>query len=245
MGAITYARKFALELERLVRDSDPKWHKDMPSGRLNISRTMTPDINAIGRVFDKWDTGSENTDIEAVILLDNSGSMSYYMNEVCEKAWIIKRGIESIDGKVTIYNFHDFTERLYDSDEKAKPRSYRAISPRGWTNPSFGLLEAERILNNTKKPIKMLFIVTDGEWENADVCDSIITRLNDSGAITSVVYMGDYKHLQDKINYAHQSENSAKALKAITHNAKIFKAVTEPKHILELAVKLVKSKVGS
>ena len=243
--ASNFARRFGVELERMVRDSDPHWDRFLPSGKLNVTRTMTPDINAIGQMFDVWDTGNENTDIEAVILLDNSGSMGYHMNEVCEKAWIIKRGIETIDGNVTVYNFHSYSEILYDKKDKAKPRHYRSVHATGSTNPMTALVEAERILTNTDKHIKMLFIVTDGEWENTDECDSIIKRLNDKGVLTCVVFMGDYDYVKVRMSEARTGDESALlAIKRLRHNAKVFKAVANPKDVLELAIDIVKSKVG-
>lgn len=240
-----FARRFGMELERMVRDSDPHWERFLPSGKLNVTRTMTPDINAIGQMFDVWDTGNENTDIEAVILLDNSGSMSYQMSEVCEKAWIIKRGIEAIDGEVTVFNFHSYSETLYSKKDKAKPNEYRRIYATGTTAPLNALIEAERILTNTDKHIKMLFIVTDGEWEATDTCDSIIKRLNNKGIVTCVVFMGDYKSVNELILEAKTGqENAIHYLQRIKHGASIFKAVAKPKDVLDLAVELVKSKVG-
>jgi hypothetical protein len=243
--ASNFARRFGVELERMVRDSDPHWDKFLPSGKLNVSRTMTPDVNAIGQMFDVWDTGNENTDIEAVILLDNSGSMGGYMTEVCEKAWIIKRGIETIDGSVTVYNFHSYSELLYDKKEKAKPRTHRSVYATGSTNPMTALVEAERTLTTTDKHIKMLFIVTDGEWENTDECDSIIKRLNDKGVLTCVVFMGDYKQVNELMAEAKRGNEQARQyLQRLRHSAKVFKAVANPKDVLELAVDIVKSKVG-
>ena len=244
-NASNFARRFGVELERMVRDSDPHWDKFLPSGKLNVSRTMTPDVNAIGQMFDVWDTGNENTDIEAVILLDNSGSMSYHMTEVCEKAWIIKRGIENIDGSVTVYNFHSYSELLYDKKEKAKPRQHRSVHATGSTNPMTALVEAERTLTTTDKHIKMLFIVTDGEWENTGECDSIIKRLNDKGVLTCVVFMGDYKQVHELMAEAKRGNEQARHyLQRLRHSAKVFKAVANPKDVLELAVDIVKSKVG-
>jgi hypothetical protein len=229
----------------MVRDSDPHWDRFLPSGKLNVSRTMTPDINAIGQMFDLWDTGNENTDIEAVILLDNSGSMGFHMSEVCEKAWIIKRGLETIDGSVTVYNFHSYSELLYDKKEKAKPREHRNIYATGSTNPLTALVEAERILTTTDKHIKMLFIVTDGEWENTLECDSIIKRLNDKGVLTCVVFMGDYEQVNGWVVESKKGDpNALHFIQRLRHNASIFKAVAKPKDVLDLAVDIVKSKVG-
>jgi hypothetical protein len=243
--ASNFARRFGVELERMVRDSDPHWDRFLPSGKLNVTRTMTPDVNAIGQMFDVWDTGNENTDIEAVILLDNSGSMSYHMNEVCEKAWVIKRGIETIDGSVTVYNFNSNSELLYDKKEKAKPRHHRSVYATGSTNPITALVEAERTLTTTDKHIKMLFIVTDGEWENTEECDSVIKRLNDKGVITCVVFMGDYEQVNGLIIESKKGDSHAMhMIKRLRHNASIFKAVAKPKDVLELAIDIVKSKVG-
>lgn len=245
VSASNFARRFGTELERMVMNADPHWDRFLPSGKLNVTRTMTPDINAIGQMFDVWDTGNENTDIEAVILLDNSGSMGYHMDEVCEKAWIIKRGIETIDGNVTVYNFHSYSELLYDKKDKAKPRNFRNIYATGSTNPMTALVEAERILTTTDKHIKMLFIVTDGEWDNNGECDNIIKRLNEKGVLTCVVFMGDYEYVNRILLEAKQGEvYSQQAIQRLRHNAKVFKAVTTPKDVLELAVDIVKSKVG-
>jgi hypothetical protein len=245
VSASNFARRFGAELERMVMNADPHWDKFLPSGKLNVTRTMTPDINAIGQMFDVWDTGNENTDIEAVILLDNSGSMGVHMDEVCEKAWIIKRGIEAIDGSVTVYNFHSYSEVLYDKKDKAKPRNFRNIYATGSTNPITALVEAERILATTDKHIKMLFIVTDGEWDNTAECDNIIKRLNQKGVMTCVVFMGDYEYVNRILLEAKQGEAySQETLKRLRHGANVFKAVTKPKDVLELAVDIVKSKVG-
>ena len=243
--ASNFARRFGSELERMVRDSDPHWDRFLPSGKLNVTRTMTPDVNAIGQMFDVWDTGNDNTDIEAVILLDNSGSMGGLMNEVCEKAWIIKRGIEAIDGSVTVYNFHSDSEMLYSKKDKAKPRQFRSVYATGSTNPLTALVEAERTLTTTDKHIKMLFVVTDGEWENTEECDTIIKRLNAKNIITCVVYMGDYQNVRNLVDESkHGNEWAKNYLTRLRHGAGIFKAVASPKDVLELAVDIVKSKVG-
>jgi len=240
-----FARRFGQELERLVRDSDPYWDRFLPSGKLNVSRTMTPDVNAIGQMFDLWETGSDNTDIESVILLDNSGSMGGYMTKVCEYAWIIKRGIEYIDGSVTVFNFNSDSELLYDKKDKAKPRKFRSIYSRGSTNPLKALIESERILSTTDKKVKIAFIVTDGEWEQTEACDEIIARLNRKGVITCVVYMGDYRGVHELLGMAKKGDEYAvTAIKKLTHKAKMFHAVTKPKDILGIATDLVKSKIG-
>jgi hypothetical protein len=240
--AIAYARKFGRELERIARDNDPHWDKFLPSGKLNVARTMNPDVNAIGQMFDVWDTGSENNEIEAVILLDNSSSMGGSMRYVCETAWIIKRGIETIDGSVTAYTFSHESKVLYDRAERAKPNTYRHVHSTGSTNPIEGLLEAERIFHNSNKPNKMLFIVTDGEWANEQVCDKTITNMKREGVTVCVVFIGYYKGIMEQIALSKKGDESAtKWLKGIRHGATIFHAVGNTRDVLPIASEIVKT----
>lgn len=244
-GSISLARKFGTELERIVRNQEPNWNKYLPSGKLNITRTMNPNVNAISTHFDRWDTGNPNTDIEAVILMDNSSSMGYVMGKVCENSWIIKRGIEAIEGDVTIFSFNHESKAIYNSKEKAKGNAYRYLYSGGSTNPIRGLIEAERILTMSKKSIKLLFIVTDGEWELEEECDNIIASLNNKGTITSVVFLGDvdyYKNLLEN-NDPEMIEYTTKRLNAIRHGAKVFHAVEQPRDVLNVATALVKEAI--
>ena len=241
--AKAYARKFGRELERIVRNNDPAWERFLPSGKLNISRTMNPNVNAIGEAFDVWDTGNDNTDIEATILIDNSGSMYGLMETVCEQAWIIKRGIESINGNVSVYSFNSESKIVYESGERAKPSAYRSVKNGGWTNPYRALIEAERTLKASTKPNKLFFAITDGQWEKTDECNSVIKRMKEAGVLTCVVFLSnDSTAVQDLMARARSGEEGVKEyLVSLTHGAHIFKSVSEPKHSLALANEIIKN----
>ena len=242
------ARKFGQELERIVLEQDPAWDTERPYGKLIPKRTMSPDINNIGRVFDRWDIGNDNTEIESIIMVDNSGSMGSLMRSVCENAWIMKRGIEAIRGNVTVYSFESESRKLYDSNERAKPNEVRYVHAQGSTNPIRAFIEAERILTASKRPIKLLFIVTDGEWYMTNECNAIISNLNDLGVMTCLVYLDEYKRVEaimKQMKEAGEDEVSMKNwLDSIRHGAKLFKAVAKPRDILDLATSLVKELVG-
>jgi hypothetical protein len=242
--SIGLARRFGIELERIVRDNDPYWERRTRSGKLNVARTMTPDVNAISSMFDTWDTGNENTDIEAVVLLDNSSSMGGLMRKVCENAWIIKRGIESIQGEVTMYSFCHESKLLYNKVERAKPRTFRFVQATGNTNPIRGLMEAERTLTQSEKSVKLLFIVTDGQWEMTEECDSIIKKLNDRGIVTCVVFLGDLSHYKSMMSDSEYTEYATNTLKSLRHGARIFKSVVEPRDVLKIATELVKTNLS-
>ena len=240
--AVTIAKRFSTELERLVRNNDPAWVSRVRSGKLNVSRTMNPDVNAIAEAFDQWDIGNEATDIEAVILTDNSGSMGGLMRSVCESTWIIKRGIESINGSVTVYSFDDDTDLLYDKTDKAKPRTMKYTGSLGGTNPLRGIIEAGRVLDSSKKAIKILFIVTDGEWLKEVECDNLIKSMGDKGVLTSVVFIGNYKDYKQLLDDSKSGVASAtSALQRLRHKAKVFHAVSNTRDLIDVATTLVKS----
>jgi len=244
--AISYARKFGTELERLVRNNDPMWDSRTPSGKLNISRTMNPDVNSIGEMFDQWNIGNDNTDIEAVMLLDNSGSMGGYMKEVCQNAWIIKRGVETIDGSVSVFAFDHESKKMYDKTEKALPRKFRFIQSRGNTAPFRTLIEAERVLTASDKPIKILFMLTDGDWADNEECDKVIKRLNEIGVLTCLVFLSDYSSWEQIIeasrNPLHDNhEYYSRKISEWRHGVKVFRAVTKPRDVLDVANDLVTS----
>ena len=244
--AVSYARRFGTELERLVRNNDPMWDSRTPSGKLNISRTMNPDVNSIGEMFDQWNIGNDNSDIEAVMLLDNSGSMGGYMTEVCQNAWIIKRGVETIEGSVSVFAFDHESKKIYDKTERALPSKFRYINSRGNTAPFRTLIEAERILTASDKSIKILFMLTDGDWSDNEECDKVIKRLNQLGVLTCLVFLSDYTRWEDIINASKDpsNENHAYYSRKISewrHGVKVFRAVTKPRDVLDVANDLVTS----
>lgn len=233
------AQRFAYEMETLRIDNDPAWKLEQPTGRLNIARTMNADINDIDRLFDRWDIGNDNRDIEAVVLVDNSGSMSYSMNRTLEAMWIIKRGIEAIDGRVTVYRFNDFSKLIYSGDEVASPTTYRAVRSGGGTNPQEALMEAERILSTSDKGIKLLFTVSDGSWSNQTYNDEIIQRMNEtiSGMVSVAVFIGDLAWYKE--NYS--QEACDRIISETRHNCHVYHAVADPKDLVEVATKVVAS----
>lgn len=233
------ADQFSRELERLRIENDPMWVLEQPQGRLNIGRTLHADINDIDRLFDRWDTGNDNRDIEAVILLDNSGSMAYRMGQALEATWIIKRALEAIDARVTVYRFNNDGRLLYSADEKAHSNTYRYLGSNGSTHPYTSLLEAERILSASDRNIKLLFTVSDGGWDYSDKSDEVVNRINQlEGAITTSVYIGDLSYLK-----RYGQEELDNAIERYRHNSQIFHAVVEPADLVGVASKVVSSAI--
>ncbi len=157
-----------------------------------------------------------------------------------ETAWILKRGIERINGRVTVYKFNHDSRIIYKADEKAKADEFRFVDSSGSTNPFKALMEAERVLNSSRKNIKICFMITDGEWDSTDVNNGIISRMNNAGVLTSVVFLGNLNYVKE-----HDRERYEEYLITLRHGAKFFRIVDEAKDILDVAKDLVKSQMRS
>ena len=214
---VVASRLFAQELERLRIDSDPAWITEMPTGKLNVQRAMNADINDINKLFNRWEMGNDDYDIEACILMDRSGSMWSQMGAVCRSAWAIKRAIEKINGRVSVMTFGDVSRTLYTADEKAKATEVRMVESAGGTDPSGALKETERIMSLSTAKTRLVFVLTDGAF-NSGENDVIIKKLKDGGVYTSIVFLGheDYvKRIMDRPDELEQMRHGANDLQFI------------------------------
>ena len=234
------ARAFGVALERVRIDNDPMWELEQPMGRLNIARAMRADINDMDKVFDRWSEGNSNNDIDAIVLVDTSGSMSWQIQRTMESAWVIKRGIERINGRVSVYKFNHDSRLIYSATDKAQPTEYRYVNSSGGTNPYKALLEARRQLLNSKRGVRMLFIVTDGEWDMTEDNNKIISDLTKDGVQTSVVYLGSLKGWGEYDRAEHDAR-----VERYRHGAKHFREVEEPNQMVLVAKDIVKATMSA
>jgi uncharacterized protein with von Willebrand factor type A (vWA) domain len=233
------AKAFADELVQLQIDSDPAWQRHTPSGKLNVQRTMNMNINDINILFDRWSEGNDAFDIEAVILVDSSGSMGGQIAEASKAVWTIKRSLESIDANVTAYTFDDVSKVLYKADERAKATEYRNAFAGGSTDPSQALLEVERLFLATRKKTKLLFIVSDGEWFNEQRCEETIQRINAiEGAVTSAVFLTSEWQLQ---RASEKDDYLTTAIERWKHKCNSITLVTKPRDIVKVARDVARS----
>jgi len=232
-----YASKaFGDQLERLRVDNDPEWEKERPSGKLNIPRTMNSGINDLPRLFDKWSTGNDNCDIEAVIMLDRSGSMAWDIANASGAVWAMKRGLERIDSNVTVMSFNHISRMLYDATEKAEPNTYKISRTSGGTNPSVGLRTTQRLMRASQKPTKLLFIVTDGAWDKARECNNIVSQLQEEGVTVCIVYLGNLNTFE---GYENRKQKLDEQLLEYGHGADHFTAISKPADLVNVARKVV------
>ena len=233
------SRLFGQELERIRIDADPAWEREKPSGKLNVRRAMHADINDYGKLFDRWETGNDDYDIEACILLDRSGSMYNEIGAVCRSAWVIKRGIEKINGRVTLMTFNDASHVLSHADERADSSIVLQVDSAGGTNPFYALTETERLFMQSTRKTKLMFLLTDGGF--ATESDIVIERLNGMGVHTNLVY------LTANERWANEILKDKATLEQRSHKAQNFRVISKPADLLTVAKDVVRhhlKKVG-
>lgn len=194
-------RRLTQTMMLLQEEAEPGWHRREDFGRLNVVRwTIERDVT---EAFDRWDEGvTDAVDIEAVILLDASGSMSGIMEEASNAMWVLKRAFDAVDISTTVIAYDGSSETLYDSQERAT-LSVRQPSKGGGTNPIGALSQAARIFDGSRRKNKMLITLTDGQWSRGQdqfglSSEDYIKRMGESGVVTALGFIDSL--LQDRIN---------------------------------------------
>lgn len=230
--SITAARKFAAELNELRALHDPGWVRKTSQGRVNVHQFL---LDAdFDELFDSWSDGNQDvTDIECVIMLDKSGSMRNALDDAYNAMWSIKRALDSINASTTVIQFAQTNGILYSANERASHQIVTArYSNGGDTRPFYGLSHAKDILNNSSRAIKMLLIITDGEWADSTQCDQLIMHMRMSGILTGLVFLHDpafssYRFKDDEGN-----------TKIDGHKCEVVTAIDKPLDIVKVAKSL-------
>ena len=214
--ALPYTRYYATEplpdyvlMERrltqtmllLQEEAEPGWHRREDFGRLNVVRwTIEREVT---EAFDRWDEGiADAVDIEAVILLDASGSMGPIINEASNAMWVLKRAFDAVEISTTVIAYDGSSETLYASQDRAN-LSVRQPAKGGGTNPLDALSQAARIFDGSRRAHKLLITLTDGQWSGGYdrlglSSEDYIQRMGESGVVTALGFI-DY-NLQDRID---------------------------------------------
>lgn len=185
-------RKIVQFLTRIKIDNEPQINRRMVNGRLNLRRILTRRPNEVD-IFDQWDEGSEDaTGIEAVILVDVSGSMSGRMRDANGSVWALKRAFDKLEIKGTVMIFDTDHKVLYRATEKASGSMIPQVNSGGGTNPTSALAEAHKVLLKSNEPNKVLITVTDGQWNvNESENLRLMRSLTAMGATTMLLGLDD------------------------------------------------------
>ncbi len=228
-------RKFAAVLEQLRADVDPGWKHYQPSGRLNVRRAI--DGASYDEMWDRWQPGhNDATDIECVIAIDTSISMSYRIDAASRALWVIKRALERVKAKVTVLSFSDSGYLVYKKDEQTSSATYRLLPVGGGTVPNLAVQEAVRVLDSSKHTTRIFIAITDGDWYDDPgyaqsisdrpltdmTSDQMIAALNHHNVTTALAFIGT-------TDVAHVTR----------HNCQVVGSVHDPLALVDFAKQVV------
>lgn len=231
-SVVQASKSFATELERLKAEHDPGWLREQSHGRLNVQRYVSGcDVD---EAFDQWDEGREDAvDIEAVILLDISGSMSWTSESAYQSMWAIKRALDKVNASTTVLTFGNKAHVLYSADERATTQTkYAGLE--GSTEPLKALKYTRSILANSKRAIKIAITITDGIWWSAQDADNILKYLRKAGVLTAMAYVSNPDY-----------QRAGETTHIDTHGCAVAVNVTSGKDLFTLARQMVKVGVAS
>lgn len=152
------------EFQELHAKFEPGWEYATDHGRVNVQRAMTADFGETD-IYDAWDEGQEeDAALEAVILFDDSGSMDgSKIVQGSEAVWAVKCALDSVDAISTVLTFSVNSRTLYNRGEASNHGEVKIPKDLGGsTNPTTGMMESRRILNQSERPNRLFVIVTDG-----------------------------------------------------------------------------------
>lgn len=180
----------AEELERLRAEHEPAWERETRTGRLNVGRLVNNEDTDLP--FDRWNDGQDDvTAIEAVIILDNSGSMQGdRATNAYASMFALKSAMDMLgDARCTVLTFNYRAHLLYGADEVAGS-TIRDAGASGGTYAHDAIAYATNVLAKSEQPIKLFFAITDGDWSDASKSDELVGKLRDAGVLTAIAQVG-------------------------------------------------------
>lgn len=175
-------------LSRIRQEAEPETLWGQVHGRLDPRRYVQRKPHEID-VFKTWDHGSEEeTGVEAVVLVDVSGSMQYVLPEVASAMWALKRSFDRLDIRTTVLMYDTKHTVMYQPGEKAVPSGIPVLRAGGGTDPTSAIQQADRILSKSQASNKVMVTMTDGSWSGKeDTRLRMLKRMHGVGVVTMLV----------------------------------------------------------
>lgn len=231
---VVCSNRLAQRLQQIRDELEPVLTHDLPAGRLNIPRVIRHVAQRTNfDIFDRYETGhEEEAEMEVVILLDVSTSMRPRIDEANAAMWILKRALDCVDVRSTVYGFGMGAYLLYAPHQRVKRKEMLAfLADDGATRPFEAVRMAYRTLRRSGCPNRMLVVITDGRWgglgaETSDACDHMIGAMREAGTKTILFTLGG-------------------ALRAGGHNCEYVYEIDSPEQVVDVVEEIVAGALAS
>jgi hypothetical protein len=162
-------------------------------GSVDISAAMQSERVPTADIFksDKARLSNMQLESEVVLLMDASGSMSEQIKHACQCQWVIGSAFEKLGAKVTVIPFNRRARSpLKGRNDSYSDYAYPFCTAEGGTQPQDAIKLAVDIFKKAGTVHKVLWILTDGNWDRPAWCHKIIQQLNRDGVMTALVFTG-------------------------------------------------------
>lgn len=152
-------------LARIRMAAEPETLFRQVHGRIDARRLTNSQPGDI-EVFRTYNSGREDeVGVEAVMLVDISGSMTHLMADASMALWSIKKAMDKLDIPTTVILFDTpgTTKLAYKAREKA-PSNVKVYGSGGGTEPSEALAAGAKVFYKSNAANKVLITLTDGQW---------------------------------------------------------------------------------
>ena len=178
----------------LKDESEPGWNRHVDSGKLRPTRVLDTIERGVGTPeawFDRYEPGHlDATEMEAVVLVDVSTSMRDFTHTLGEATWAIRRAVDDLEGRLTVLTYDSGPFRVIAAAGERPDNRMFVPRASGGTDPLSALREAYHILANSEAPIRIMVILTDGDWYGlVNESEATIAAMAQVGVTTVLAFL--------------------------------------------------------
>jgi hypothetical protein len=183
LEATAAAHNLANDLEQSfyasTMDSAPAWIEQQRRGVLNVMRYKTRNAGET-EFFKQWTEDDQpGFNIAVSVLLDYSGSMGGYTEELAQAGYATKLACSKLGIPCTVVLWDTGAQVLWDANEEAE--YLPVVESAGGTDPSVALADLPN--QRYEKAQHIVFIMTDGEWQGNQSNNGYLAAYNEQGRI--------------------------------------------------------------
>ena len=179
-------------LDETLRDlraaAEAEWILGTDSGRLNVSRWASPGLPDPSSLFDRFSPDSlDDVSVEAVVLVDLSGSMGQYEGPLSEAVWSIHHAAHAAEARLSVLGFSSGPAREIVGPDEVPGERVPVLRASGGTLPTDALRAAWDIFRASDATHRLLVTLSDGDWSRASEGEGLVRGMREDGVSTSAV----------------------------------------------------------
>lgn len=226
---LTARNSLRIALDRLKNLVEAEYIDNQRSGRPTVRQwiTATTPMQQL-QIFRKHLADEvDETGIEVVGLLDQSGSMGGIMDHASQATWAIASAVRLVDNKSTMIGFDDDAHMLIGRKQSLSSTHYPRFGTMGGTNPSEALDLAEQVFADSDMPNRLLYIVTDGDWAYVDEASQKIQHICTTHNVDSLLITIGYDYDDHDTRGCHYRVDAADPMTMCIEVSKIIVQISE------------------